>query len=129
MLIFYLALYYVTFQSRCWNISLKFHFVLAHKKLKKNTPKSCILLAVWSSFPFYKFFYPTISVRISGFSIDTLMIKHYLLKYWKLEFRKWEKETQKIQHFVMYELFSGYLSIKTLIVYFLSEIFYLGNVH
>ena len=50
------------------------------QKVEKNTTKSCILMAVErfflcspdcpkqprTSFPFYKFFYPTISDRISG---------------------------------------------------------------
>ena len=49
------------------------------QKVEKTTPKSCILMAVGrfsaaqnspeqprTSFPFYKFFYPTISGRISG---------------------------------------------------------------
>ena len=39
-----------------------------------------------------------------------------------------KKNPRKYNTLYLYELFLGYLSVKMLIVYFLSEISYLGNV-
>ena len=79
-LILLLALYYVTFQCGCKNISIKLKKkIFGQKKLKKPPQNVAYLwqLEVFflcspncpkqprTSFPFYKFFYPTISGRIS----------------------------------------------------------------
>jgi hypothetical protein len=78
---FFLALYYVTFQCQRYNVlkkNLKFFF--AHIKLKKPTQKVAYFWQLEvlflcntdcpkqprTSFPFFKFFYPTISGRISA---------------------------------------------------------------
>ena len=63
-------------------------FFFCPQKVEKTTPKSCLLMAVGrlffsaaptvcpkqprTSFPFYKFFYPTISGRISAYTWEQI---------------------------------------------------------
>ena len=72
-----LAFYYVTFQYGCYNIVFKKIYFFCPQKFEKTAPRSCILMAVGRGFfsaqnsqeflfPFYKFFCPTISGRISA---------------------------------------------------------------
>ena len=83
---------------KCFKKNLKNFF--CPQKVEKTTPKSCILMEVGiffslqprlpkTAFPFYKFFYPTISGRISG---GVFLFSYSGLQYWWAVLHTWKGE-------------------------------------
>ena len=122
----FLALYYVTFLCGHKHIFRKISkrkFV--HKKLKKSPQKVAYLQQLGgfflcspdcpkqprTSYPFYKFFYPILSPKVSDQNFETFRIQVNALPISKKSFRRFLKYKYQIRLtvFLVYNIISWYL--------------------